>query len=102
MENRSALIADMELSQAMGFAERATALALLGRLQRRARRRTVSGDKGFDTRDFIAGCRDLGVTPHVAQNTTNRRSAIDGRTTDTPSTAAACGFANASKNPLAG
>lgn len=25
--------------------------------------------------------RDLGAAPHVAQNTTNRRSAIDGRTT---------------------
>ncbi len=81
MENRSALIADMELSQATGFAERATALVLLGRLPKRGRRRTVGGDKGFDTKDFTAGCRELGVTPHVAQNTTNRRSAIDGRTT---------------------
>jgi hypothetical protein len=41
----------------------------------------VAGDKGYDTRGFIAGCRDLGFTPHVAQNTTRQRSAIDGRTT---------------------
>ena len=34
-----------------------------------------------DTADFVAGCRAMGVTPHVAQNTSNRRSAIDGRTT---------------------
>ncbi len=81
MEHRNALIADMDLSQATGLAERETALALLERLPRRGRRRTVAGDKGYDTRDFIAGCRELGVTPHVAQNTTNRRSAIDGRTT---------------------
>jgi transposase len=81
MENRNALIADMELSSATGYAERETALTLLRRLPTRARRRTVAGDKGFDTRDFIAGCREIGVTPHVSQNTSNRRSAIDGRTT---------------------
>jgi len=81
MENRSALIADMELSVATGYAERETALTLLRRLPKSARRRTVGGDKGYDTRDFVAGCREIGVTPHVAQNTSNRRSAIDGRTT---------------------
>lgn len=41
----------------------------------------MAGDKSYDTRDFIAGCRELGITPHVVQNTTNRRRAIDGRTT---------------------
>jgi hypothetical protein len=81
MENRNALIADMELSAATGYAERDTALTLLRRLPTRARRRTVAGDKGFDTRDFIARYRALGVTPHVSQNTSNRHSAIDGRTT---------------------
>jgi transposase len=81
MENRSALIADMELTSATGYAERETALTLLARLPARARRRTVGGDKGFDTTGFVAGCRALRVTPHVSQNTSNRRSAIDGRTT---------------------
>ena len=81
MENRNALIADMELSSATGYAERETALTLLRRLPTRARRRTVAADKGYDTRDFVAGCRELGVTPHVSQNTSKRRSAIDGRTT---------------------
>ena len=74
-------IADMELSVATGYAERETALTLLRRLPKSARRRTVGGDKGYDTRDFVAGCREIGVTPHVAQNTTHRRSAIAGRTT---------------------
>jgi transposase len=81
LEHRNALIADIELTQATGYAEREAALRLLRRLPRRARRRTVAGDKGYDTKDFVAGCRELGVTPHVAQHTTNRRSAIDGRTT---------------------
>ena len=84
MEHRNALITDMELTAATGYAERDTALALLRRLPQRARRRTVAGDKGYDTKDFVAGCRELGVTPHVSQNTTNRRSAIDARTTRHP------------------
>ena len=50
----------------------------------RKRRRTVAADKGYDTAGFVADCRDLGFTPHVAQHTNNRRSAIDGRTTRHP------------------
>lgn len=84
IENRNALIVDAELTQADGFAERATAVELLARLPRRQRRRTVAADKAYDTKAFVADCRDLGVTPHVAQNTANRRSAIDGRTTRHP------------------
>lgn len=81
MENRNALIVDAELSQADGYAERATALEMLARLPKTTRRRTVGADKAYDTRSFVADARSLGFTPHVAQNTTNRRSAIDGRTT---------------------
>jgi transposase len=84
MENRNALIVDAELTQADGYAERATAIELLARLPHRSRRRTVAADKAYDTRAFVAECRDLGVTPHVAQNTTRQRSAIDGRTTRHP------------------
>ena len=42
---------------------------------------TLGADKGHDTQDFVEGCRDLGVTPHVSQNTTDRSSRIDARTT---------------------
>jgi IS5 family transposase len=84
MENRNALSVDIALTQADGYAERATALEMLGRLPRRRRRHTVAADKGYDTAGFVADCRDLGVTPHVAPNTTNRRFAIDGRTTRHP------------------
>ncbi|HZM40206.1 MAG TPA: IS5 family transposase [Acidimicrobiales bacterium] len=83
MENRNALIVDAELTQADGYAERATAIELLARLPGRARR-TVAADKGYDTRAFVAQCRDLGVTPHVAPHTNRRRSAIDRRTTRHP------------------
>ena len=44
--------------------------------------RTLGADKAYDTRDFVAACRERGVTPHLAQNDSGRRrSAIDGRTT---------------------
>lgn len=84
MENRNALIVDAELATADGYAERATALEMLSRLPPTRRRRTVAADKGYDTRGFVAEARALGFTPHVAQHTTGRRSAIDGRTTRHP------------------
>ena len=42
---------------------------------------TLGGDKNYDTQDFVGTVREMKITPHVAQNTTNRSSAIDGRTT---------------------
>ncbi len=45
---------------------------------------TLGADRGYDTRDFVRSLRNLGVTPHVAQNDRGRRSAIDGRTTRHP------------------
>jgi len=83
MENRSGLIVDIMLSQADGRAERAAALDMLDR-QGRSRRITLGADKGYDTTDFIAACRERGVTPHVAQHTTNRNSRIDDRVTRHP------------------
>ncbi len=51
-------------------------------LQRRSgRRATLGADKAYDTRDFVVALRARGVTPHVAQNDSRRRSAVDGRTT---------------------
>jgi len=80
MENRHGLVVDARLTQADGFAERAAALEMLGGLPA-GTRVTLGADRGYDTRDFVEGCRALGVTPHVAQNTTHRSSRIDGRTT---------------------
>jgi transposase len=80
MENRHGLLVDSRLSEANGTAEREVAATMLAAVPGR-QPITVGGDKGFDTKGFVAAVRDLKVTPHVAQNTTNRRSAIDGRTT---------------------
>ena len=45
---------------------------------------TLAADKAYDTKDFVKSCRERNVTPHVAQNTSGRRSAIDARTTAWP------------------
>lgn len=79
MENRNGLVVDAELTQATGKAERESALRLLEQLPGSGRV-TVGADKGYDTRDFVAQARSLDVTPHVAQNTSGRKSAIDTRT----------------------
>jgi transposase len=81
MENRNGLVVDIDLTQATGRAEREAALVMLDRLERRKRRLTLGGDKGYDTQEFVAELRRRKVTPHVAQNQSGRRSAIDGRTT---------------------
>ena len=81
MENRNGLIAAIDVAKATGFAERSSALTMLDRDVPRARRRTLGADAGYDTRDFVEGCRQRRVSPHVAQNRNRRRSAIDGRTT---------------------
>jgi transposase len=84
MENRHGMVVGAALTEANGYVERDTALRLLRQRRRErgyGRRWTVGGDKAFDTQDFVAGCRGLRTTPHVAQHTSGRRSAIDERTT---------------------
>jgi transposase len=83
MEHRSGLIVKTAVTAATGHAERDAALVMVETLPGR-RRVTLAGDKGYDTRDFVAELRRMTVTPHVAQHTTGRRSAIDQRTTRHP------------------
>jgi transposase len=82
MENRHGLIVDALLTPASGTAERAAALAMLGR-QTGRHRATLGADKGYDAADFVVDLRALNVTPHIAQNS-SRRSAINRRTTRHP------------------
>ena len=81
VENRNGLIVSSLVWEATGTAERDAAMVMLGHLPDTGRV-TVGGDKGFDTADFVRECRNMGVTPHVAQNLGRRGgSAIDPRTT---------------------
>jgi IS5 family transposase len=85
VENRNGLIAAAMTTQADGMAERDAAILMLKEMTKgRSRRITVGADKAYDTADFVSTVRELGVTPHVIQNTKNRRSAIDQRTTRHP------------------
>jgi IS5 family transposase len=83
MENRHGLVVDMRVTQATGTAEREAALAMAEAISGQ-QRATLGADKNYDTRDFVHELRELRVTPHVAQNTSGRSSAIDGRTTRHP------------------
>jgi transposase len=84
MENRNGLIVGAVATRASGHAERLAALALIEPHAQRPHPITLGGDKNYDTNDFVMELRERAVTPHVAQNDTNRRSAIDGRTTRHP------------------
>jgi len=81
MENRHGLLVDACLTFADGHAERVAALHMIEPLADRPWRITLGADKAYDTEDFVNELRSMKVTPHVAQNTSGRRSAIDGRTT---------------------
>ena len=82
VENRNSLLIDFQVEPADGTAERRAALAMADETLAGSRRITLGGDKGYDTREFVATCRALNITPHVAQNDTRPGgSALDARTT---------------------
>lgn len=82
MEHRSGLAVDVQITRSAGSPEWEVALGMLDQLPRSGHK-TVAGDRAYDTKGFVAGCRARRVTPHVAQypTTVRRKSAIDGRTT---------------------
>jgi transposase len=80
MENRNGLLVQTFLTEASGRAERDAAM-LMAEAIPAGKRVTLGGDKNYDTREFVRELRGMNITPHVAQNTTNRRSAVDQRTT---------------------
>ncbi len=83
MENRHGLVVNAQVTQATGTAEREAAVDLVDALGG-TQRVTLGADKNYDTKGFVEDLREMRVTPHVAQNDTNRSSAIDGRTTRHP------------------
>ncbi len=83
IDNRHGLATNACVTIASGTAEREAAVQMAGEIPGRGRV-TLAADKGYDTRDCIRKLRDRNITPHVAQNDTNRRSAIDRRTTRHP------------------
>jgi transposase len=85
MENRTGLLVDFHVTQATGTAEREIVPVLLDEARERGFHPwTLGADKNYDTRECVRAMRQRRVTPHVAQNTSGRRSAIDGLTTSWP------------------
>ena len=88
MENRSGLIVDARLTRVSGHAERLAALDMVQHVADRPCSVTLGADRGYDAADFVEELRRINVRPHVTQNISGRRSAIDGRTTRHPGYAA--------------
>ena len=84
MDNREGLAVAAQVRIATGNGESLGALELVETLEHRAGRITVGGDKAYDNDALVEGMRFMDATPHVAQNTTGRRSRIDARTTRHP------------------
>jgi Transposase DDE domain len=81
MENRNTLLLDFQVEPADGTAERRALIAMADERLAGQRRITLGGDKGYDTRDFVASCRALRITPHIAQKHARPGgSALDART----------------------
>jgi len=80
MENRNGLLVQTFLTEANGRAEREAAM-LMAEAIPSGKRVTLGGDKNYDTQEFVRELRGMKITPHVAQNDTNRRSTVDERTT---------------------
>lgn len=82
-ENRNGLVTAARVTEANGYAEREAAVDMLAAAAS-GQRITAGADKAYDAKDFVQDLRHLAVTPHVAQNTSRRSSAIDARTTRHP------------------
>ena len=88
IDNRHGLVANVMVTTADGHAEREAAKAMINDARQAASNPqaeiTLGADKGDDAKEFIDACTAMNVVPHVAQNTTNRRSAVPDAVAATP------------------
>ena len=82
--HEAAAAVDARLTRVSGHAERLAALDMVQHVADRPRAVTLGADRGYDAADFVEELRTMNVRPHVAQNVSGRRSAIDKRTTRHP------------------
>ena len=79
-DNRHGLIANAQVTIADGYAEREAAKTMIKDASQAAKDEkaqiTLGADKGYDAKEFIDTCLQMKVMPHVAQNTSGRRSAV--------------------------
>ena len=87
MENRNGLCADFTLHNPIHDSEPAVALAQVDahqRLHQGVNVQTVGADKGYHQKDFVQGCREREIAPHVACKDRVNVAGLDGRTTRQP------------------
>ena len=84
MENRNGIYLDLTVSSATGTTEAKEALNQLQKLKevQGVEPKTVGADKGYHQREFISGCRDMGIAPHVAEIKNRKVKGLDKRTTN--------------------
>ena len=79
-DNRHGLVVNARVTQADGYAEREAAKAMINDARQAHEDPDVSitlgADKGYDAKEFIETLQAMNVLPHVAQNTSGRRSAV--------------------------
>lgn len=78
-DNRHGLIASAVVTTADGYAEREAAKVMMADAKQVAHEQaqiTLGADKGYDAAEFIEALTQMKVLPHVAQNTSGRRSAV--------------------------
>jgi len=68
MENRNGLCVLFDIKPAVGAPESAVAVDQMVELRNRGfKPKTVGGDKGYHTKEFVAGAREHGIVPHPAR-----------------------------------
>ena len=84
MENRNGFVADVEVLQANGTAERDAALVMIGSMAGQVSQSRSEPTRAMTPKTSWPVAGNMNATPHVAQNNKGRKSAIDGRTTRHP------------------
>ena len=83
MENRHGLLVTLKLTKACGTGNTESAVAL-GQMQELSMRgfapSTVGADKAYHNSEFVEGCREMRIAPHVARMKGRTVTGIDGRT----------------------
>jgi transposase len=78
-DNRHGLIAGAMVTTANGHAEREAAKVMIADAKQALGEKatlTLGADKGYDAAEFIEALVEMNVLPHIAQNTSHRKSAV--------------------------
>jgi transposase len=78
-DNRHDQVVSAMVTPADGYAEREATKAMFEDARQALDpeiEMTVGADKGYDAKEFMVACTAMEVVPHVAQNTSGRRSAV--------------------------